>query len=50
MSNLALKNGKGFSVVSVSQEIRADFREGDEDSNLSLFRVRRFTEWPGPLH
>ena len=30
--------------------IRADFREGDEDSNFSLFRVRRLTEWPGPLH
>ena len=28
----------------------ADFREGNEDSNFSLFRVRRFTEWPGPLH
>ena len=24
--------------------------EGDEDSNFSLFRVRRFTESPGPLH
>ena len=32
------------------QEIRADFREGDEDSNFSIFRVRQFTEWPGPLH
>ena len=30
--------------------LRADFREGDEDSNFSLFRVRRFTESPGPLH
>ena len=30
--------------------VRADFREGDEDSNFSVFRVRRFTEWPGPLH
>ena len=27
-----------------------DFREGDEDSNFSLFRVRRFTESPEPLH
>ena len=27
-----------------------DFREGDEDSNDSLYRVRRFTESPGPLH
>ena len=32
------------------QWIRADFREGDEDSNFSLFRVRRFIESPGPLH
>ena len=31
-------------------QIRADFREGDEDSNFSVFRVRRFTEWPEPLH
>ena len=30
--------------------LRAGFREGDEDSNFSVFRVRRFTEWPGPLH
>ena len=30
--------------------IRADFREGDEDSNFSVFRVRRFSEWPEPLH
>ena len=30
--------------------IRADFREGDEDSNFSLSRVRRFTESPEPLH
>ena len=30
--------------------LRADFREGDEDSNFSIFRVRRFSEWPGPLH
>ena len=30
--------------------IKADFREGDEDSNFSVFRVRRFTEWSGPLH
>ena len=26
------------------------FREGDEDSNFSVFRVRRFSEWPKPLH
>ena len=30
--------------------VGADFRDGDEDSNFSLFRVRRFTESPGPLH
>ena len=30
--------------------IRADFREGDEDSNFSVIRVRRFSEWPDPLH
>ena len=33
-----------------SQVLRADFREGDEDSNFSVFRVRRFSEWPEPLH
>ena len=27
-----------------------DFREGDEDSNFSIFGVRRFSEWPEPLH
>ena len=26
------------------------FREADEDSNSSILRVWRFTEWPGPLH
>ena len=30
--------------------VRADFREGEEDSNFSIFRVRRFSEWPEPLH
>ena len=30
--------------------VGVDFREGDENSNFSVFRVRRFTEWPGPLH
>ena len=30
--------------------VRADFRERDEDSNFSVFRVRRFSEWPEPLH
>ena len=31
-------------------EVRADFQEGDEDSNFSIFRVRRLTEWLEPLH
>ena len=30
--------------------LRADFWEGDEDSNFSIFRVRWFSEWPEPLH
>ena len=30
--------------------LRANFREGDEDSNFSIFRVRRFSESPEPLH
>ena len=30
--------------------IGADFWEVDLDSNFSIFGVRRFTEWPGPLH
>ena len=30
--------------------IRADFRAGHEDSNFSVFRVRRFSESPEPLH
>ena len=29
---------------------RDDFWEVDLDSNFLVFRVRRFTEWPGPLH
>ena len=29
---------------------RNDFQEEDEDSNFSVFRVRRFTEWPESLH
>ena len=28
----------------------ADYREGDEDSGFSVFRLQRFTESPGPLH
>ena len=34
----------------VGDFLRADFWEGDEDSNFSVFRVRRFSEWPEPLH
>ena len=30
--------------------LRADFGEGEEDSNFSFFRVRRFSEWPEALH
>ena len=30
--------------------LRADFRAGDEDSNISVFRVRWFRERPEPLH
>ena len=30
--------------------LRADFREEDEDRNFSACRVRRFSEWPEPLH
>ena len=33
-----------------SLRVRANFRAGDEDSNFSVFRVRRFSEWPAPLH
>ena len=30
--------------------LTAAFREGDEHSHFSVFRVRRFSEWPEPLH
>ena len=30
--------------------IGADFWEVDLDSNFLIFRARRFSEWPGPLH
>ena len=33
-----------------NKRIRVDFREGDEDSNFSILRVQRFTEWPRLLH
>ena len=38
-----------LALVIFKSPIRADFREGDEDSNFSVFRVRRFSEWPEPL-
>ena len=38
------------SHVEKALSISADCREGDEDSNFSVFRIRGFTEWPGPLH
>ena len=37
-------------LLSVARKVGADFWEEDEDSNFSVFRVQRFTEWPGPLH
>ena len=30
--------------------VGADFWDVDEDNNKTVFRVRRFTEWPGNLH
>ena len=30
--------------------IQSWLREGDEDSNFWVFRVRQFSEWPGPFH
>ena len=40
--------GKGW--IKKASYIRAGFGEWDEDSNFSVFRVRQFLEWPGPLH
>ena len=34
----------------IEPSVRADVREGAEDSYFSVFRARRFREWPGPLH
>ena len=31
-------------------KVGADFWEGHEDSNFLAFGVRRFSEWPEPLH
>ena len=33
-------------AIILRQRVRADFRERDEDSNFSIFRVRHFSEWP----
>ena len=33
-----------------NHNLGADFWEVDLDSNFLIFRVRRFSEWPGPLH
>ena len=41
----------GFYVQAIQgRSTRADLREGDEDSNFSIFSVQWFTEWPRPLH
>ena len=45
-----LNNSRGLPGRYPIKQVRADFREGEEDSNFSIFRVRRFSEWPEPLH
>ena len=40
----------GYGACLSRNLIRDDFREGDEDNNFSVFRVRQFTESPEPLH
>ena len=48
--------GGGLAIAEASSAIasemlkRADFREGDEDSNFLIFEVWRFSEWPKLLH
>ena len=37
-------------TIQKSGFIRADFRDGDEDNNFSVFRVPRLSERPEPLH
>ena len=39
-----------FPATTEKVVLGADFWEVDLDSNFSIFGVRRFTEWPGPLH
>ena len=55
LAGVCVGSGRGGSVREKNSttgrpEIRADFQEGDEDSNFSVFRVRWFSEWPEPLH
>ena len=45
-----LRNGQNKGPQLAQSMLRADFREGDEDSNFSIFRVWRFSEGPKPLH
>ena len=40
----------GVKSLGLCSFLRTGFRAGDEDSNFSVFRVRRFSEWPEPLH
>ena len=40
----------GIAEIPLGSGLRAGFWEGDEDSNFSVFGVRRFSEWPEPLH
>ena len=39
-----------FFETQEGQCLGTHFREGDEDSNFSVFRVQRFSDWPEPLH
>ena len=52
MTTAGLQKFVGYTVEAPCSYtlLRADFREGDEDSNFSVFRVERFSEWPEPLH
>ena len=44
------RGGRHRGLPTSTFSVGADSREGEEDSNFSVFRVRRFTESPGPLH
>ena len=50
MKNVCNSQENGVRTRCAAIVIRADSWEGDEDSNFSVSRVRRFTESPGPLH